>query len=120
MSRSAWLRVADMVDAARQVIAWTQGRTIAEFETDAMLASAVEWQLLVFGEAAKSVPRETRDAAPELNWVDVIRLRDFLAHGYAQLETATLWRIATEDLPRDLPALERLQARLAPEGEPDT
>lgn len=112
MSRSPLLRLADMVAAGRQVIAWTHACDAQSFAEDAMRVAAVERDLFILGEAAKDVPEEVRAMAPAYPWRDVVRMRDFLAHGYASVEVATLLRIAQEDLPRDLPLLEALLARL--------
>ena len=116
MSRSPLLRVADMVAVARQVIAWTDGCEPLAFANDEMRVAAVERDLFILGEAAKDVPDDVRAMAPHYPWRDVIRMRDFLGHGYASVEVATLLRIATEDLPRDLPTLEALLARLEAES----
>lgn len=112
MSRSAWLRVGDMVDAARMAVAWTQGLDRAAFLGDDLRKSGVQWQLLVLGEAAKAVPADIQGQEPGFNWRGAIRLRDFLAHGYSDIDAEALWEIATQQLPRDLPVLTALWNRL--------
>lgn len=112
MSRSAWLRLGDMVDAARMAVAWTQGLDRETFLGDELRKSGVQWQLLVLGEAAKSVPAEIQAHEPRFNWRGAVRLRDFLAHGYCDIDAEALWEIATQDLPRDLPVLTALWKRL--------
>ena len=112
MSRSAGLRVGDMLDAARAAFAWCDGVSAAELAADPMRLAAVEWQLLVLGEAAKAVPEDVRALAPDVNWRRIVRLRDFLAHGYASIEPDELWEVVTTHVARDLPTLERLMLEL--------
>lgn len=112
MSRSAWLRVGDMVDAAKMAVAWTEGLDRAAFLSDDLRKSGVQWQLLVLGEAAKAVPADIQALEPGFNWRGAIRLRDFLAHGYSDIDAEALWEIATQELPRDLQVLTGLWNRL--------
>lgn len=120
MSRNAWLRLADMVEAAEAVLAWCAEQTAESLAEDSMRMAAVEWQLLVFGEAAKSVPPDVQARLPGFGWRQAIRLRDFLAHGYAGVDPHDLMEIAEVHLPRDLPMLKQfrdeLQVDLADHG----
>lgn len=71
--------------------------------------------MLVFGEAAKGVPDAIRSRASEVDWRRIVRLRDFLAHGYANIEPDELWEVVTVNLAADVPVLERLQRELEAE-----
>ncbi len=108
MSRRDELLVADVLDAMRAVQRWTVGQTREAFLADEMRISAVEWQMLVMGEATKHLPESILARAPTVDWRGLIRLRDFLAHGYASVAPSELWQIATEEVARDLPAVEAL------------
>ena len=114
MSRSDYLLVGDVLDAMRAVCAWTSGVTRDAFLADEMRISAIEWQLLVMGEAAKQLPSELRDANPGIDWRGMIRLRDFLAHGYASVAPDELRQIATDEIPRDLAPVDALLAGFDP------
>lgn len=112
MSRNAWLRLADMVEAAEAVQGWCADHTAQSLEADPMRMAAVEWQLLVFGEAAKCVPADVQARLPAFDWRQATRLRDFLAHGYAGVDPSDLIEIAEVHLPRDLPHLRRFRDEL--------
>lgn len=43
MSRSGWLRLADMVEAGKAACAWCEGIGAQELANDGMRLAAVEW-----------------------------------------------------------------------------
>jgi uncharacterized protein with HEPN domain len=54
----------DMLTAARAVALFARGRTLAEYEADLLLRSAVERQIEIIGEAARRVSAEFQAAHP--------------------------------------------------------
>jgi uncharacterized protein with HEPN domain len=110
MSRDAWLYIAELHDALDRVRAWTANVAPEQWARDDEKRSAVERQLLIAGEAAKAVPAELRELAPDVNWRGLARLRDFLAHAYYAVDADELWNICTAHAPADL---ERLRVLLA-------
>ncbi|HEX2837966.1 MAG TPA: HepT-like ribonuclease domain-containing protein [Phycisphaerales bacterium] len=89
----------DMIDAARAILGFVQGKTLADYQADLLLRSAVERQLEVLGEAARRVSDETRTRTPEIAWEKIIRTRHRVSHEYDTLDHTIVWRIATEHLP---------------------
>ena len=89
----------DMLDAARAVVEFTQGRRFEELLADRMLRSAVERNLEIAGEAARRVSAETRDALPDIPWRSIIGLRNVLAHEYDEIRYEILWKLCKDELP---------------------
>ena len=58
----------DMLTAARAVVDFVRGHTLAEYEADLLLRSAVERQIEIIGEAARRISKEFQDAHPEIPW----------------------------------------------------
>lgn len=87
----------------------------AAFLTDRKTSAAVAMYLLVIGESAGKLSEEVRDEAPEIPWVNVVSLRNRIAHGYSSIDRAAIWRIVGEHLPTLKIAVRRL---LAARGEP--
>jgi uncharacterized protein with HEPN domain len=54
----------DMLTAARAVVDFVRGHTLAEYEADLLLRSAVERQIEIIGEAARRISKEFQDAPP--------------------------------------------------------
>lgn len=40
------------------------------------------------------------DAAPEIPWEQISGFRNFIAHGYAQLDRKLVWQVIVDDLPK--------------------
>jgi len=98
----------DMVTAANAVVAFVQGRTLAEYVANLMLRSAVERQVEIIGEAARRVSKEFQDAHPEIPWRLIQAQRHVLAHDYGEIKHDRLWRVADEHVPALIPLLEPL------------
>lgn len=107
----------DMLTAARAVVVFTRGRTLAEYEADLLLRSAVERQIEIIGEAARGVSAEFQAAHPEISWRPIKAQRHVLAHNYGELKHDLVWRVATEHVPRLIRQLEPL-VPARPEGAP--
>ena len=59
--------------------------------------------LIAVGEEFKAIDRKTEGSLlgryPEANWRGVIGVRDFLAHGYFQVNVNQLFGICQDDVP---------------------
>lgn len=107
----------DMLDAARAVVGFVEGRTFREYETDRMLRNAVERNIEIIGEAAGKVPIEFRAAHPEINWRGVIGQRNVIAHDYGEIKHDKVWRVAKEFVPALVADLEKLMPPLPGPGD---
>lgn len=103
----------DMLQAARQVEAFTAGVTLAEYSRNELLQAGVERKLEVIGEAARKVSEDFRIAHPAIPWRGIISQRHFIAHDYGEIRHEKLWAVATVRIPE-------LIALLAPLVPPDT
>ncbi|WP_278286776.1 DUF86 domain-containing protein [Tepidiforma thermophila] len=93
------------------------GRGQAAFEQDELLQGWFVRNLQVIGEAARALPQETRDLAPDVPWPAIIGMRNVLVHGYFDIDTAIVWEAASRDLPALRPRLEALLQRLEEQAE---
>ncbi len=75
-----------MLDHARRAVAAVQGRQRPDLATDHVLAAALEPFIEIIGEAASRVSDETREAAPDLPWRQVVGMRNRLVHGYGSVD----------------------------------
>jgi len=88
-----------MLEAAQKIARFTSGHRSAE----ELLASesdfwSVVHMLEIIGEAAAHVSASTRAMLP-LPWLESVATRNFLAHGYFDIDEVVVWRTATEDIP---------------------
>jgi uncharacterized protein with HEPN domain len=93
------VRLGHMLDAARQAIAFVQGRVRSDLDRDLQLALALTRIVEIIGEAAKNVQTETRARMPQIPWRAIAGTRDRLVHAYFDVDLDQLWQIVTVDLP---------------------
>lgn len=65
----------DIVDAISDILTLTENTDYRKFEKDKMRRFAVERQLLVIGEAANHLSKQTRDSISDIPWPQMIGLR---------------------------------------------
>lgn len=111
MQRRDWrLRAADIVSAAERLERYTRDAGFEQFQASEQLIAAVSYELLVIGEAAKSIPAEVQAAAPALDWAGMRGMRNVVAHEYFGVDLKVVWDTATRDVPE---IVEPLRALLA-------
>jgi uncharacterized protein with HEPN domain len=90
----------DIVDACRLLDEFTSGTTLADYNSDALLRSAVERQFEIVGEALRLAIREDAELAGHIsNSGRIIAFRNRLIHGYAAVLNDVVWGILEADLP---------------------
>ncbi|HLM85540.1 MAG TPA: HepT-like ribonuclease domain-containing protein [Solirubrobacteraceae bacterium] len=105
MTREEGDRLRDIKDA---IIAIRAHLTSAGENEDALVHDALLYQFVVIGEAVKHLTQETRDATPEIPWVNIAGLRDLIAHEYFRIEMKRIREIVDRDLPPLEQAIDRL------------
>jgi uncharacterized protein with HEPN domain len=100
------LRLRHMLSAARQGMAFVQGRTRNDLDMDDMLRRAVVSAIQEIGEAAVRISPGGRARVSGVPWADVIRMRNILVHVYWGVDLDRVWKTAIEDLPVLATALE--------------
>ncbi len=98
----------DMRQAAREIISFLKGVTLARFTREKILRYAVERQLMVIGEAAAHVSEGFQEKHPEIPWMQIIGQRNVLAHEYGEILVERVWLTATRSVPELLKKLELL------------
>jgi len=82
------------------------------FEADELRQTWFLRHLQIIGEAARALPIEVRNLAPELPWPKIIGMRNVLVHGYFDIDTDIVWQAVTNDVPVLKPAIASLLARV--------
>jgi uncharacterized protein with HEPN domain len=103
---SVYLR--HMVDAAQKVSSLVARGGRELYDADFAIADAMVRELLVIGEAARNVSIQYRESHRELPWKDIIGMRDWLVHGYAEIDWDKVWNTAVGDIPTLLTSLTTL------------
>jgi len=70
------------------------------FQTDEMLQVWVIHHLQVIGEAARGASQPVRDRHPEVQWPQIVALRNILVHEYFGLNLDQIWMMIQKDPPK--------------------
>ncbi len=108
MRRDDQVRMHHMLDAAREAVAFTQGRTRKDLNRDRMLVLSLVKDVEIVGEAAHQVSEATRGQLPAIPWADIVGMRNRLVHAYFDLNLEILWRTVRHDLPPLIATLEEI------------
>jgi uncharacterized protein with HEPN domain len=98
----------DMAVYARRIMASLAGVGEASFLLDIELQDALQYRLLIMGEAVKRLSAPFREAHAPVAWAEVAGLRDVLVHRYHRVSLERIWAIAREDVPALLAYIEPL------------
>jgi len=106
-------QVLEFIAEARECVA---GQTLESLTEDKLRLRAFERVLECMGEAVKRLPQDLRARYPQVPWRKVAGMRDYLSHGYDDIQYVTLW----DALHLHVPALEATVIQMLGElGEPE-
>lgn len=97
--RDEGLYLQDILDAADDLAEFLAGVSKEQFVGSDLLTSAVLHKLLIIGEAAAHVSKETRARYPEVDWADIVAFRNFAIHAYFSVDIERVWNAAVLDAP---------------------
>lgn len=106
------VRFRHMLEAAREAVAFVQGRPRSDLDHERLLALALTRLLEIIGEASRRVSPGGRERHPEIPWPDIGDMRNRLAHGYDEIDLDIVWQVLTNELP---PLIRQLEAILSSE-----
>lgn len=91
MLREDTIRMLHMLDAAREAISFSRGRTRTDLDSDKMLTFALVRAIEIVGEAASKVTAQTRSEFPEMPWQDIVGMRNRIVHAYFDIDLDRVW-----------------------------
>jgi uncharacterized protein with HEPN domain len=104
-------RLQDILEAIAAIDRY-RDRDRSAFEQDEMLQVWFVRHLQIIGEAARMLPEEIRNLAPEIPWHKIIGMRNILVHGYFTIDLDVVWDAVQGDVPLLKPAVEALLKKL--------
>ena len=87
-----------VLEAIGLIEGFVAGKTLADFQQNTMLNSAVIRQLEIIGEAAKRLSEQLKNELGYLPWRRITGMRDFLIHDYIDVDLEIVWKAATEEI----------------------
>ena len=111
MSERSWqLCIDDMREFTHRVMLYTDGFDQERFVASGLNYDATLRNLELIGEAANQIPEAIRATMPQIQWRQMIAVRNRVADGYLGLDNDTLWSIICTDVPALIVELEKLRA----------
>jgi len=90
----------EMQQACLLLASFLEGKSFEDYESDAMLRSATERQLIILGEALSRLGKvEPSILSSITGFRQIIAFRNILVHGYAMVRNEVVWGILESDLP---------------------
>ena len=74
----------DVLESAQLAVSYVQDSSIDDFLANTQLQDAVIRRIEIIGEAARHISEQTRASFPNLPWVDMADMRNFLIHQYGR------------------------------------
>ena len=94
----AWLW--DVQDAGAAIASFTVGIDEAGYANSPLIFSAVERKFEIIGEALNQLSKAAPEIAASIpHLAQIVAFRNQLAHGYAQIDHATVWGAIHNSLP---------------------
>jgi uncharacterized protein with HEPN domain len=88
-----------MLQAAREAVAFIEGREREDLEKNRMLVLAVVKSLEIIGEAASKVSESFKANFDHIPWPEIINMRHRMIHAYYDVNLDIVWATGTRDLP---------------------
>lgn len=90
----------DILIACRDIDQFSQEKSLADLESDAMYQAAVLRKLEIVGEVAKRLSEGFKAKHSSISWKGWAGLRDRLIHGYDDVNLKIIFNVITEEIPR--------------------
>jgi uncharacterized protein with HEPN domain len=90
----------DVRQAAELILQFTAGKSFDDYDTDALLRSAVERQFEIIGEAINrlsKIDRSVSDVLPDAP--RIVAFRNILIHGYDVIDNHVVWDVVQHYFP---------------------
>ena len=92
-------RLKHILDAIEEIETYTQGIDFATFEHHSMMLNASIRQLEIIGEASNRLTDDCRSKYPNIEWAQIIALRNLLIHAYFGVNPLIIWEIIQNNIP---------------------
>ncbi len=89
----------DMLECCKDILTFTTGITLEQFDSDKMRRLATERQLETLGEAANHISTIKQHEWSDIDWKKIIGLRNKLAHDYGEILAKRIWMITKNSIP---------------------
>lgn len=98
MKKDDRVYLADILDAIDRIADHLRGVDRSKFLETVLVQDGVIRRLEIIGEASTRISKELRAAYPQVEWGEIISLRNRAIHAYGSLNLEIIWDITQQDL----------------------
>ncbi|PJZ79174.1 DUF86 domain-containing protein [Leptospira meyeri] len=92
MPRDIIVLLDDIITSINEINDFLQNvSNIEQYKNDTLRKRAVERNLEIIGEVVKKIPDSIKTINPDIEWRQIAGLRDFIAHGYFEIDDEIIW-----------------------------
>lgn len=93
------IRIQHILDAIQEIETYLSSADLPIFLENSMMRFACIKQMEIVGEASKHITEELKSKFPEIEWSQIIGMRNVFAHEYFGIDSSLVWEIIKKDLP---------------------
>ncbi|HDR51745.1 MAG TPA: DUF86 domain-containing protein [Mariniphaga anaerophila] len=93
------IRIQHIFDAIYEIKKYVENRNFDDFLNDSMFRFACIKQLEIIGEASNHITIETKTKFQEIEWQQIIGMRNVFIHEYFGIDLSVAWEIIEKDIP---------------------
>ncbi len=96
-----WMfRIDDIFSSIREIEGYVEEYADPEsLYKDLRTYRAVERNIEIIAEASKHIPKEVKQNYTDINWSDIVGMRNILAHDYNLVDYEAVWNAVQDDIP---------------------
>jgi uncharacterized protein with HEPN domain len=92
-------RLQHIYEAILEIEEYVRNRDFHDFSTNSMFRFACIKQLEIIGEASNHISMETQREFSEIQWVQIVGMRNIFIHEYFGVDLNIAWEIIEFDIP---------------------
>lgn len=93
------VRLQHILDAICEIESYLINVEFSDFITNSMMRFACIKQMEIIGEASNHISDEAKSRFSEIEWSQIIGMRNVFVHEYFGVDTYLVWEIIKNDLP---------------------
>lgn len=98
--RNIQVFIQDVFDAIEKINGYVVGITsAAKLKENGQAYDAVLMNFIIIGEAIKNIYEEVRENYPDVEWKQIMAMRNVLAHEYWGVDEQVIWSAIRKNLP---------------------
>jgi uncharacterized protein with HEPN domain len=92
------IRLQHMYDAIVEIESYTNNVDLSDFINNSMMRFACLKQLEIIGEASNHISEETQHKFPDIEWKQIVGMRNVFVHEYFGIDSILVWEIIQNDI----------------------